>query len=356
MAAMSHKKIRLVFVGAGTMGQAAHLRNYAALRDDCEIVALSELRPRLAQAIAAKFAIPRVYHDAAEMLAREQPDAIIASQPFTRHGLLVQELAKTGRPIFMEKPVAGSIEVAEQIVATLARHGTWAMVGYHKRSDLAVEWAMREIGRLRGDGELGALRYVRITMPPGDWIAGGFDENLNTGEPRPSLPKDPKPQDLVDVAAKDYETFVNYYIHQINLMRHLVGEPCRVSYADPAGILLVAHSATGVPCSIEMAPYTTDRDWHETALVAFERGFIRLSLPAPLVLGRAGEVEIFRNPGKDIEASSLRPVLSPVHAMRNQALNFIRAVRGEAPAPCLASDAVEDLRLARDYIRLLKGA
>jgi hypothetical protein len=41
--------------------------------------------------------------------------------------------------------------------------------------------------------------------------------------------------------------------------------------------------------------------------------------------------------------------------MRNQALNFIKAVRGEAPAPCLAPEALQDLRVARDYIRLLKG-
>jgi hypothetical protein len=41
--------------------------------------------------------------------------------------------------------------------------------------------------------------------------------------------------------------------------------------------------------------------------------------------------------------------------MRNQALNFIKAVRGDAPAPCLAPEALEDIRVAREYIRLLKG-
>ncbi len=35
-----------------------------------------------------------------------------------------------------------------------------------------------------------------------------------------------------------YITFVNYYIHQVNLMRHLLGEPYRVTYADPSGVLL----------------------------------------------------------------------------------------------------------------------
>ena len=39
----------------------------------------------------------------AEMLANEKVDGIVASQPFTRHGILVPELAKAGVPIFTEK-------------------------------------------------------------------------------------------------------------------------------------------------------------------------------------------------------------------------------------------------------------
>ena len=46
-------KVRVGFVGVGTMGQAAHLRNYATL-PDCEVVAIAELRPQLAQAIAQR--------------------------------------------------------------------------------------------------------------------------------------------------------------------------------------------------------------------------------------------------------------------------------------------------------------
>ena len=40
------------------------------------------------------------------------------------------------------------------------------------------------------------------------------------------------------------------------------------------------------------------------------------------------------------------PQLPPLHAMANQAVNFLRAVRGEAPPPCEACEAMEDLRIA----------
>jgi len=348
-------KIRVAFVGVGMMGQAAHLRNYASLRDDCEVVALSELRPQLGEAVARKFGVPHVYTDFAEMLGREKVDAIVASQPFSRHGILVTELAKAGVPLFTEKPIAGSVEVGERIVETVAANKTWLMVGYHKRSDPATVHAKKVIDELKQSGELGKLRYVRLSMPPGDWIAGGFNDYIGTAETSPCLVMDPPPRDMNEATAKDYEAFVNYYIHQINLMRHLVGETCKVTYADPAKTVLIAHSASGVPCTLEMAAYSTSIDWQETALVCFERGYVKLSLPAPLTLNRAGTAEIFKDPGNGVTPVLLQPQMPWVHAMRAQALAFIKAVRGEAPAPCLAAEALEDIRMARDYIRMMGG-
>ena len=352
---MTPKKIRLAFAGVGGMGQAAHLRNYAALPDDCEVVALAELRPRLAQIVAQKYNIPKVYGTIAEMLEAEKVDGIVAAQPFWRHGLLVPEIVKSGVPVFTEKPIAASLAVGERIVESVAQSGTWHMVGYHKRSDPASEFARKIITELKTSGELGQMKYVRISMPPGDWVANGWLENIGTDDPMPNLEIDPKPTDMDEATAKEYEAFVNYYIHQVNLMRFLLGESYQVTYADPAKVLLVAHSASGVPCTLEMAAYSTTIDWQETALVAFERGYVKLTLPAPLAFARPGAVEIFKDPGNGVTPVTSHPQLPWVHAMRNQALNFIKAIRGEAPAPCLAAEALEDLRVAREYIRLLKG-
>lgn len=337
------------------MGQAAHLRNYASFRDDCEVVALAELRPKLAQAVARKYGIPGVYGTAGELLAHERVDGIVASQQFCRHGIVVPEILKAGVPIFTEKPIAGSLAVGERIVEAAAKSGAWLMVGYHKRSDPASEFARKTIRELQASGELGRLKYVRISMPAGDWMVNGQAENIQTDDPMPKLENDPPPADMDEATAKDFEIFVNFYIHQVNLMRFLVGEPCKVTYADPAEVLLVAHSAGGIPCTLEMSAYATTLDWQETALVAFERGYVKLSLPAPLAFNRPGSVEIFKDPGNGATPVTLHPQLPWVHAMRNQALNFIKAIRGEAPAPCLAAEALEDLRMARDYIRLLKG-
>ncbi|MCC6731400.1 MAG: Gfo/Idh/MocA family oxidoreductase [Chthonomonadales bacterium] len=349
------QKPRIGFVGVGGMGQCAHLRNYASL-SECQVVAIAEVREGLGRRVAERYGVPTVYPDHATMLANEGLDGIVASQPFTRHGMLVPELLRAGIPVFTEKPLAGSVQAGERILRALGGGGAWHMVGYHKRSDPATMFAKAEIERLRETGELGAMRFVRILMPAGDWVAAGFTDLVTSDDPMPALASDPPADDMDAATYERYIAFVNYYIHQVNLMRHLLGEPYAVTHADPSGVLLVARSESGVAGVIEMSPYVTTVDWHESALVAFERGYVRIDLPAPLASNRPGRVEVFKDPGGGATPRAVVPSLPWVHAMRQQALNFVRAVKGEIAPMCEAAEALEDLKVARDYIRLLDGA
>jgi predicted dehydrogenase len=335
------------------MGQCAHLKNYVAV-EGCEVVAIAEPRPLLAQQVAQKYGVPRVYPGTTEMLAHEELDGLVASQPFTRHGLILPELYAAGVPLFTEKPLAGSVEVGERLLQALQAGGSWHMVGYHKRSDPATAYAGQEIEWLKQTGELGQMRYVRITMPPGDWVAGGFDEVIDD-EPLLGLSEDAPPSDMDAETYEQYLHFVNYYIHQVNLMRYLIGEPYKVTYAEPSGVVVVVESESGVAGIIEMAPYRTTRDWQESALVAFERGYVRLDLPAPLARSRPGRVELFSDPGNGATPARRVPNLVPVDAMRQQAMNFVAAVKGEREPVCQAAEALEDLEVARDYVHLWTG-
>lgn len=348
------QKIRIGFVGVGGMGQAAHLRHYAQV-PECEVVALAEIKPELARRVAAKWNVPKVYASHAEMLAKESLDALVAPQQFTRHGTLIPELLQAGLPVLTEKPIAGSIAMGEKVVHAMQAGKTWMMIGYHKRSDPATMAAKAEIQRLQQTGELGRMTYIRILMPAGDWIANGFVQNIGTAEPNPPLTWDPPAADMDKATNDAYISFVNYYIHQVNLMRHLLGETWQVDYAAPSGKLLAGTSPSGVTCSIEMSPYCSTIDWQEQALVCFERGWLRLELPAPLTTNRAGVLTIFRDPGKGVTPRTEVPQMPWVGAMWQQARNFVAALQGSQPPMCTAEDALEDLRLARAYIRLWKG-
>ncbi len=350
----SGEKVRIGFVGVGGMGQCAHLRNYALIKE-CEVVAIAEVRPKLARKVAARYGVPKVYPDHKAMLAEEDLDGIVASQPFERHGILVPELLAANIPVFTEKPLSGSVEYGERIVAAEAESAAWLMVGYHKRSDPAIMYAKKEIDRLKENGALGALKYVRLLMPAGDWMAGGFSGLITTDEPVPTLESEAPAKDIDAATFADYTTFVNYYIHQVNLLRHLLGEPYRVTFADKAGILLVAESESGLTGTIEMSPYCTTIDWQEEALMAFEKGYVKVTLPAPVAVNRPGHVEILRDPGEGTTPETLVPQLPWVHAMHQQARNFIAAIHGECAPLCGAPEALEDLKVAQDYIRIHRG-
>jgi len=348
------RKVRIGFVGVGSMGQCAHLRHYATL-PGVEVVAIAELRPELGRRVAARYGVPRVYPDGVSMLANEPLDGIVAVQMFTYNGSLLPQLYGAGIPILTEKPLAGSLPVGEKLLEALAAGGSWQMVAYHKRSDPAVTYARERIAAFQASDELGRMRYVRLTMPPGDWVAGGFTDLITTDEPLPPLAEDPAPGDLDAEGFAAYVRFVNYYIHQVNLMRYLLREPYRVTHAAPSGVLLAVESASGVTGVIEMAAYRTTVDWQETFLVSFERGYIRGTLPAPMSANRPGQVEVLCDPGDGATPEVTAPHLPWVGAMRQQALNFVAAIRGEIEPPCGAAEALEDLRVARDYLRLWKG-
>ena len=353
---MSKEKVRIGFVGVGTMGQCAHLKNYVYLNDECEVVAIAELRSNTAQAVATKYGVSKVYTDALEMLKNEKLDGIVAVQPFTRHGIILNSILQAGIPVLIEKPLAGSTEVAADILKTIEETGTSVMVGYHKRSDLATEYAKKLIDEFKKSNELGALKYIRILIPAGDFIAGGFIGCISCEEDKmPDFVHDPDDSGMDKETFSDYIEFVNYYIHQVNLMRYLLGEDYKVTYADPSKVLLAGLSDSGVTCAIEMSPYNTTIDWQESALVAFEKGYIKIDLPAPIASNRPGKIEVFKDPGEGKMPESLIPQLDWIDAMRNQALNFIKFIRKEQDAPCLAQDAFKDLKLAKDYIKLLKG-
>ena len=348
-------KVKIGFVGVGGMGQAAHLRHYAQVQE-CEVVALAEIRPELAKKVAAKWGVPRVYTSHEEMLAKEQLDGIVSAQQFTRHGTLMPELLAKGVPVLTEKPLAGSIEMGEKVLAAMQDAKTWMMIAYHKRSDPASMAAKKEITRLRESGELGKLNYIRIIMPSGDWIANGFCQNVGSDEGYPSLSWDPPAPDMDKAGNDAYITFVNYYIHQVNLMRYLLGEAWQPAYVAPSGVQLSGVSASGVACSLEMTPFQSTLDWQEQALVCFERGWVRLSLPAPLTTNRAGQLEIYRDPGAGASPKIETIQMPWVGAMWQQAQNFVAALQGSRDiACCSAADALEDLKVAREFIRLWKG-
>lgn len=342
-------ELEIGFIGAGYMGQLAHLWNYHQ-NDSCNVVSLAEPRQRLAKQVAKRFDIDTVYQDHEELLAESDPDAIVAILDYSYYHHVLPDILREGIPLFSEKPLTRSLSSAEEVVSIGNKHDTLHMVGYHKRSDPAMEYAKELIDEWEETGQYGEMNLVRITIPPGDG-RGGIHRPIETDETPPEQPADSLPGSLDDEAKDVFDSFLPYYCHQINLLRWVMGE-YELTFADPTGTIMVTESNDGTCGVIEMGPYSSSIDWQETLFVAFENAYIRVSFPAPLSRQQSGNVEVWTD--GDDGSMRLRPTLPNTSAMHRQAENFLAAVQGERPAPCDASEALEDIRVAHDYISRLQ--
>ncbi|CAM4249611.1 putative dehydrogenase [Paenibacillus endophyticus] len=346
-------KVKVVFVGTGGLGQQAHLANYAALDELCEITAIVEPRPMLAAAVAARYNVKQVYHDYEALLEKESFDAIIAPQQYRKHSIIIPDLLRAGKPILTEKPLCLTVEAGEELVRIGEQQQTRHMVGYHKRSDPAMEYAKACVEDWKKSGDYGKLRYIRISMPPGDWWMGA-DKPLMTDEPYPEGEWEPYSAQFSEQQNRDYDSFVNYYIHQINAIRYVLDEPYQLTFGDRSGVLLAGESESGVCVSLEMAAYHTSIEWQETVFIAFEKGYIQVELPAPLARQLAGKVSVMTDNGHGQPALT-QPIMPNLSAMRKQAINFLAAVKGAPTGICTAKEALEDLKLAEHYIHLMSA-
>lgn len=346
------KKIKLGFIGVGFMGQIAHLSNYANLSEQCEIVAITEARTNLGKEVAQRYGIGKVFTHHNEMLESCDIDAVVAPQGYGNHINIVPDVLNARIPILTEKPLCITVENGEVLVNCAEKNKTLHMVGYHKRSDPAMEYAKKIIDEWKVSGEFGKMRIVRITMPPGDWI-GGAPKPISSDEQYPIIQLEQMPEYFDKETGDAYNSFVNFYIHQVNAMRFLLGEAYNVKFADKSGTLMAVESVSGITGTLEMASYNNSLDWQESLFIGFEKGYVLVELPAPLASQQAGKVTVMKDNGKDIPSTNY-PHMPKLAAMKNQAQNFLLAVRGERPAPCESKEALEDLKIARDYIRLFK--
>ncbi len=345
------ERVKIALIGTGFMGQKAHLDNYMAL-PDCEVVAFVEGKDGLRADVQRKYNIPCAFKTMDELFAYGDFQGVVASQPYANHVNVVPVVLKNKKHLLTEKPIAIAPETGAQFVELAKQNGVHYMVGYHKRSDLAMEYAKRVIEEMKNSGQYGKMRMVKALMPPGDWIGGHTAPICSSGEQLEGITYEPMPPYYDAATADKYNAFVNYYIHQVNGIRFLLGEPYKIVFGDRSGVLLVGESDSGVCTTIEMAAYNNTVDWQEAFVVTFDKAFVHIQLPAPLAQNIAGTVTVMRDDGEETPTFTI-PMLPKVHAMRNQAANFIKVIQGEIDPPCCACEAVADLELAKAYIDLM---
>ena len=145
-------KVRVALVGAGQMGR--HHARVVAESETAELVAIVDPHES-AEAIAAVRHAPRL-ESIDELLDATQPELAIVAIPTEAHAAATARLLEAGVHVLVEKPIAGTVEEAERMIALAERWQRILAVGHVERFNPAVR-VLRD--KLRAN-ELGRVFQV----------------------------------------------------------------------------------------------------------------------------------------------------------------------------------------------------
>ena len=339
-------KVKVGFLGCGFMGQIAHLPNFLE-SEQCEVVALCEARPKLAQLVAEKHHIGRVYHSHEELVADPEVEAVAAICRETLNAPISIDLLRAGKHVFVEKPMTTNVEAAREMLSAAEAGGAQLMIAYMKRYDPGVRRAREIVADLLSSGELGALTFARAECFGGDWICNA-GRPITTDEPYPDLPGTAPPEWLDAERHSDFMRMNNVYCHNINMLRFILDRDLSVKLADlNAPTWTVIFEAGDITANLEVGGMSAHA-WYETTALYFERGRLEVLTPPPLLREIPARVRLYR--GGDVK-EYWEPICEWSWAFRNEAEHFVSCVGEDRETDSSGGDSVRDLELVEDAFR-----
>lgn len=145
--------MRVGVIGVGAMGR-NHVRVFREI-EGLELVAISDANDELAQRVGRLHGT-RVYGSYRELLEHGQLDAVTVAVPTSLHHEVVKDALDAGCHVLVEKPIAATVNEAEDLVARAASARRILMVGHIERFNPAV----MELSRRLRAGDLGRTFQV----------------------------------------------------------------------------------------------------------------------------------------------------------------------------------------------------
>jgi UDP-N-acetylglucosamine 3-dehydrogenase len=161
-------KIKIGLIGAGNISSlhASGFKNHP----NAEIVAICDKRRKIAQKRAIQWGIKRIYQDYYQLLNQKDIDAVAILTPHYLHAPITIAAAETGKHILVEKPMAMSLNEADQMINATKKAGVSLMVAenqvFHPPHVVAK--------RLIEQDEIGLPVMIRMNL---GWATGRIPDN-----------------------------------------------------------------------------------------------------------------------------------------------------------------------------------
>jgi predicted dehydrogenase len=280
--------ITVAVLGAGFMGS-AHTANYKALDGRVRVKAVVsrslDRAAKLAETVGAEATT-----DLEAVLDDPDVDAVDVCIPTPGHREATERALAAGKHVFLEKPIALTLEDADAIMRAAEESGRLFMVGLVLR--FWPEYV--ELKRRVAAGDLGALTAVstRRLSPPADW-AEWFADRSQTGG-----------------------TAVDLLVHDFDQMNWLLGAPVSVFAREPAPehvqALVEYEGATGIAEGSMRMP--ASYPFSSSIRVDCERGSAEYAFTAAPAEGGGNIGEAQGPPGLRLYPDDGEPVTVPVES------------------------------------------
>jgi predicted dehydrogenase len=144
--------LRIAVAGAGAIGM-AHI---AVIQQSahCVLSAIVDPSPSAA-ALAAAQGVP-LYISLDELLAQAKPDGIILATPNALHVTQALQCMAAGVPLLLEKPIATTVQEAQDLVEHVEAMGAPVLIGHHRAHSAIMAQAKQVVD----SGRLGTLVAV----------------------------------------------------------------------------------------------------------------------------------------------------------------------------------------------------
>jgi predicted dehydrogenase len=129
---MKREALRVVVVGVGRVGL-IHAKNFKSHVPAVELVALVDTDEKAVKQSGQQLDVGAVFSDYREALASVPIDAVVIAAPTHTHSPIALEVARQGKHIFCEKPMALNLQECDAMNAAAAAAGVILQMGFMRR-------------------------------------------------------------------------------------------------------------------------------------------------------------------------------------------------------------------------------
>jgi len=144
--------VKVGIIGSQFQGD-IHAASLRTVPDAAEVVAVASPAKAHAEALAARYGIPRVFTDYRRMLAERDIELVTIAAPNNLHCRMTIDAANAGKHVVCEKPLSMTIEEADRMIDACAKQGVLLMYAeelfftpkYVKAKQMAREGAFGKV-------------------------------------------------------------------------------------------------------------------------------------------------------------------------------------------------------------------